>query len=247
MFATALQVLIYRYTGKDDVLLGIPVADRARPEVRSLIGFMIDTLVLRTDLGGNPSFRELMSRVQRGVAEAYSHRAAPFDQVVDAVQPQRNLSFSPLVQVMLNWRDRDEQPQFIGLSDLITEPLLAHSKTSKFDLTLILTDTGDDILLELEYSTDLFDEARIERMVGHLRTLLEGAVANPEQRVAELPLLTSAERHQLLVEWNRTEVDYPRDKCVHQLFEAQAERTPDAIALIFDGAQMTYRETQPAR
>ena len=176
------------------------------------------------------------------MVDLYSHRAVPFDRVVGALQPERNLSYSPLFQVMLNWRDRDAQLKFIGLPGLTLEPLLAQSKTSKFDLTIVLTDAGDDIDLEMEYSTDLFDEARIERMVGHLRTLLEGAVANPEQQLADLPLLTSAERHQLLAEWNRTEVAYPNDRCLHELIEEQVERTPDAVAVAFEDKQLTYRQ-----
>jgi len=243
VFAAALNVLFCRYTGKDDILVGIPIADRNRPETRSLIGFMIDTLVLRTDLSGNASFRELMSRVQRGVAEAYSYRAAPFDAVVDAVGPQRNLGYSsPLIQVMLNWRDRDDQLQFIGLPGLVAEPLMAHSNTSKFALTFTVTDAGDTILIEVEYNTDLFDEARIERVVGHLRTLLEGAITNPEQRLADLPLLTSVERHQLLLEWNPVRDDYRVEKCIHELFETQVERAPDAIAVVFEDRKLTYRE-----
>jgi non-ribosomal peptide synthetase component F len=202
VFATALNAVLYRYTGQDDILVGIPLADRDRPEIQSLIGFLIDTHVLRTDLCGNPSFRELMARVQRSVADLYSHKAAPFDRVVDAIQPERSLRHSPLFQVMLNWRDRDDQPQFIGLSGFKAEPLLAQSKISKFDLTLVVTDTGEGILLEAEYSTDLFDDHRVERMIGHLQTVLEGAVANSEQRIAQLPLLTNAERQQLLEESN---------------------------------------------
>lgn len=241
LFAAALNALFCRYTGKDDILLGIPIADRDRPESQSLIGFMIDTQVLRTDLSGEPTFRELMARVQRGVAELYSHRSAPFDQVVDAVRPQRSLSYSPLIQVLLNWRDRDDQPQFIGFPGLAVEPLLSHSRTSKFDLTFTVTDADDRILLELEYSTELFDQPRIERMVGHLRTLLEGAATKPEQRLADLPLLTAAERDQL-VDWNQTEVAYPRDRCLHELIEEQVAREPDAVAVAFADKQLTYRE-----
>ena len=131
----------------------------------------------------------------------------PFDKVVSSVQPERNLSYSPLFQVMINWRDRDQLLSFIGLDGIEVELLLAESRTSKFDLTLMLTDGGDEIWLEIEYNTDLFDEARIERMFGHFCALLDGAVANPEQRLAELPLLTSAERHQLLVEWNAAQAE----------------------------------------
>ena len=198
VFTAALDTLLYRYTGQEDILVGIPLADRDRPELQSMIGFLLHTHVLRTQLSGDLSFRELLARVQKGVLDLYAHRSPPFDQVVSRVQPRRNLSYSPLFQVVLNWRDRDQQLSFIGLEGLEVESLLAESRTSKFDLTLMLTDEGDSIDLQMEYSTDLFDDARIERMVEHLRTLLEGAVTNPEQRLADLPLLTSAERHQLL-------------------------------------------------
>ena len=151
LFAAAINTLMYRYTGQDDILVGIPIADRERPELRSLIGFMIDTHVLRTDLSGNPTFRDLLVRVQQRVANVYSHRAAPFDQVVAALQPERNLIYSPVFQVMLNWRDRDDQPWFIGLPGLIPEPLLAQPKIAKFDLTVVLTDEGDKISLEVGY------------------------------------------------------------------------------------------------
>jgi acyl-CoA synthetase (AMP-forming)/AMP-acid ligase II/acyl carrier protein len=207
IFAAALNTLLYRYTGQEDILVGLPIADRDRPEIQPLIGFLIETQVLRTDLGGNPPFRELMARVQRGVAGVYSHRAVPFDQVVGVLQPDRNLSFSPLFQVLLIWRDRDDLPQFIGLPGVASEPLLVQPKISKFDLTLFVIDAGDSILVEMEYSSDLFDDARIKRMAGHLCTLLEGAIANSEQRISELPLLTSAERHQLLMEWNAVQAE----------------------------------------
>jgi acyl-CoA synthetase (AMP-forming)/AMP-acid ligase II/acyl carrier protein len=207
VFAAALNALLYRYTDQDDILVGIPIADRDRPELQPLIGFLIDTQVLRTDLSGNPTFRELLARVRQSVAGAYSHRAAPFDQVVTALRPERNLSYTPVFQVLLIWRDRDDLPQSVGLPGLTSEHLLAHSRISKFDLTLFLVDLAESIQVDVEYSTDLFDESRIERMIGHLRTLLEGVVASPEQSLAELPLLTSAERHQLLVEWNTVQVD----------------------------------------
>lgn len=240
IFAAALNTLLYRYTGQDDILVGIPIGDRDRPELQPLIGFTIDTHVLRTDLSGDPTFRELLARVQRGVVGAYSHRAAPFDHVVAALQPERNPSYSPVFQVMLNWRDRDTRPQFIGLPGLTVEPLLAQTMTSKFDLTLILTDygDGDGIYLEMEYSTDLFDDTRIERMVGNLRTVLEGAAANPGRPLATMPLLTSAERDQLLVAGTQSR---PM-KYIHELFETQVERTPDAVAVAFKESNLTYRE-----
>jgi acyl-CoA synthetase (AMP-forming)/AMP-acid ligase II len=206
VFAAALSTLLYRYSGQEDILVGIPLADRDRPELQSMIGFLLHTHVLRTQLSGDLTFRVLLARVQKGVLDLYAHRSPPFNQVVNRVQPHRNLSYSPIFQVMLNWRDRDQQLSFIGLNGLEVESLLAESRTSKFDLTLMLTDGGDSIDLEIEYSTDLFDDDRIERMFGHFHTLLEGAATNPEQPLADLPLLTSAERQKLVFEWNRTEV-----------------------------------------
>jgi non-ribosomal peptide synthetase component F len=206
VFAAALSTLLYRYSGQEDILVGIPLADRDRPELQSMIGFLLHTHVLRTQLSGDLTFRVLLARVQKGVLDLYAHRSPPFNQVVNRVQLHRNLSYSPIFQVMLNWRDRDQQLSFIGLNGLEVESLLAESRTSKFDLTLMLTDGGDSIDLEIEYSTDLFDDDRIERMFGHFHTLLEGAATNPEQPLADLPLLTSAERQKLVFEWNRTEV-----------------------------------------
>ena len=174
-----------------------------------MIGFLLDTHVLRTDLSGDPTFRELMGQVQQNVAEVYSHRSVPFDQVVSTLKPERNPSYSPLVQVMLNWRDRDDQPQFIGLQGLKVEPLLAQPKIAKFDLTLTLTDTGSEIYLEIEYNTDLFNEDRIERFMGHMNVMLNGVVENVEQRLSQLPLLSASERHQLLYGWNATQAASP--------------------------------------
>jgi acyl-CoA synthetase (AMP-forming)/AMP-acid ligase II len=198
VFAAALNAIVHRYTGQEDILIGVPIADRERPELQPLIGLLFDTQVLRTDLSGNPTFRELMARVQEGLISVYAHRSAPFDQVVATVQPERTPSYSPIFQVALNWRDRDSHAQFIGLPGLACEPLQAQPHTAKLDLTLVVTDDGDKLHLEIEYSSDLFDEDRIERLAGHLLTLLEGAAANPEQKLAVLPLLTRGERQELL-------------------------------------------------
>src|SRR5208282_5748763 len=204
IFTSALDTLLYRYTGSEDILVGLPLADRDRPELQSVIGFLLHVHALRTRLSGDMTFRELLLRVQKGVLDLYAHRSPPFDQVVGRIRPERNLSHSPLFQVMLNWRDGDQRLSFIGLDGLeVEESVLAESRTSKFDLTLMLTDGGDNIDLEIEYSTDLFDEARIERMARHFSTLLEAAAANSGQRLAELPLLTDAERQQILVESDR--------------------------------------------
>jgi hypothetical protein len=200
--AAGLSTLLFRYTGQEDIPVGVPIADRDRSELQPLIGFLLDTHVLRTDLSGNPTFRELLSRVHHAMLRVYSHQAVPFNEVVDALRPERSLSYSPLFQVLLNWREATAELQFIGFPGVVVEPLLAQANISKFDLTLFVTDTSDDLLLEFEFNTDLFDDDRIERMVGHFQALLEGAVGNPEKPLAELPLLTPAEQHQLLVEWN---------------------------------------------
>jgi amino acid adenylation domain-containing protein len=242
VFAAALDTLLYRYSGSEDILLGIPLGERERDEMQSVIGFLIHTQALRTRLSGSMTFRELLAVVQKGLLGLYSHREVPFDQVVNRIRPDRNLSYSPLFQVMINWRDRDQQLSFIGLDGLAVESMLSESRTSKFDLTLILTDDGDDIWLEAEYSTDLFDHDRIARMFSHYQTLLESVAINPGRRLADLPLLTDTERQQLLVDWNNTDVAYPIDSGVHQLFEQQAERTPHAVAAVFADQQVTYAE-----
>jgi amino acid adenylation domain-containing protein len=161
--------------------------------------------------------------------------------VVEAVNAERNLSYSPLFQVMLTWRDREAQLQFVGFPGIRLEPLLAQSMISKFDLQIFVTDAVDDIWLEMEYSTDLFDDARIDRMAGHLRTVLEGVLADANRGIGDLPLLTGDERHQVLVEWNQTGVSYDKDRCLHELIEEQVGRAPEAPAVIFENKQLTYR------
>jgi amino acid adenylation domain-containing protein len=242
VFAAALNNLLYRYTGQEDILLGIPIADRDRREMQSMMGFLLHTQVLRTTLSAEMTFRELLARVQKATLDLYLHRAAPFDQVVHKIQPERNLSYSPLFQVMLNWRDRDQMLSFIGLDGLTVESLLAEAKTSKFDLTLFATDCGDEIWLEAEYSTDLFDDARVARMLDHYQALLEAVAANPDQRLHEPQLLTYAERQQLLEEFNATERAYPQDASLATLIEEQVKRTPDAVAVVFEASSITYRD-----
>ena len=200
VFAAAINILLYRYTGQDDVLLGIPVADRDRLDLQPLIGFLLDTHVLRTDLSGDPTFREVLERVKKSSLGLYSHQSVPFQHVVDALKPVRSLSHAPLFQALLNWRDADAEFQFIGFPGLSVKPLRAQSKISKFDVTFFVTETAESIDLEVEYNTDLFDRDRIERMVGHLQVLLESATKDPERKIAELPMLTAAERHMLLAQ-----------------------------------------------
>ena len=242
VFAAALNALLYRYTGSEDIVLGIPIADREQKELQSVIGFLLHTHALRTRFTGDTSFRGLLAIVQRAAISLYSHREVSFDRIVSTIRPERNLAHSPIFQVMINWRDPDQQLSFIGLEGLAVESLLAETKTSKFDMTLMLTDSGAEIGLEVEYSTDLFDEERIARMFDHYQTLLEAVATDPAQRISQLPVLTDSERQKLSAGWNSTETVYPREKRIDQLFSEQAARTPDAIAVEFDERRITYRE-----
>ena len=241
IFAAALNTLLYRYTGSEDLVVGIPIADRDRDELQSLVGFLVDTHALRTRLSGDMTFRELLAHVQTGLVALYSHREIPFDQVVSKIRPQRDLSHGPLYQVVINGQSRTQRP-FDGVHGLVGETLLTQTNSSKSDLTLYLGDSGGDIWLEVEYSTDLFDDDRIARMCGHYQTLLQSVAADPNQRLSEAPILPAQERRQVLYEWNDTEAEFPRDKCIHELFEAQVERTPEAAAVVFEDKQLTYRQ-----
>lgn len=208
VFAAALSALLSRYSGQDDIMLGIPVADRDRLDLQPLIGFLLDTHVLRSDLSEDPTFRELLGRVKKSSLQLYSHQSVPFQHVVDALKPERSLSYAPLFQVMLNWRDADAEFRLIGFPGLTVKSLRTQCKVSKFDLTFFVTETMEGIDLEVEYNTDLFDSDRIERMVGHLNVLLEAAVRDPEQKIAELPILTAAERQMLLAQSNPAQESY---------------------------------------
>lgn len=236
----AFKVLLYRYTGQEDIVIGTPIANRSRVEVENLIGFFVNTLVVRSDLSGNPTFREFLKRVRGVCLDAYAHQDMPFEKLVEELRPERDLSHSPLFQVMLNLENAPKQP--LVAQGLRIEEFEVFSDMAPFDLSLEMTEKGSGIDCLFVYNADLFDAATIERVAGHYRMILEGVVAYPDRRLSELPLLTEAEAHTLLVEWNKTETEYPDDKCVHELFEEQVERTPDATAVIFEGRQLTYRE-----
>jgi amino acid adenylation domain-containing protein len=227
----AFDTLLYRYTGTEDILVGSPIANRNRNEIEGLIGFFVNTLVLRTDLSGDRSFNELLGRVRLMAIDAYAHQDLPFEMLVEVLQPERDLSHTPLFQVMFALQNVPMSE--IELADLTISSLPVESATAKFDLFLSIQNTGNGLVGVWEYNTDLFDASTIERMTGHFITLLSGIVANPEERISQLPLLSETEQQQLLVEWNNTLTDYPRDKSIHQLFEEQVERTPNAVAVEF--------------
>ncbi|WP_158517254.1 non-ribosomal peptide synthetase [Moorena producens] len=240
----ALTTLLYRYSGQEDVLVGTPIANRNHQELEPLIGFFVNTLVMRTRLESNPMFTELLTQVRQVALSAYANQDVPFEQLVDELQIERSLSHSPLFQVMFALQNAPMKP--LSMPGLTIAPFPVENLRAKFDLTLMLweVETPQGISLQgfWQYNSDLFDSDRITRMVGHFQTLLGGIVADPEQRIGELPLLTAAERHQLLVEWNDTKRPYPDDQCIHQLFEAQVKKTPNAIAVVYESQTLTYQE-----
>ncbi|WP_228050002.1 non-ribosomal peptide synthetase [Tychonema sp. LEGE 06208] len=236
----AFQTLLCRYTNSEDIVVGTPVAGRNRREIEGLIGFFVNTLVLRTDLGDHPSFEELLARVREVALQAYAHQDLPFEQLVEALQPTRDLSYTPLFQVMFVLDDA--LVNSVELPELSVSSYSVEFGTSKFDLTLSIENTASGLIGAWEYNTDLFDGSTIARMAGHFQTLLEVIAANPKQKISELPLLTEIEQQQLLIEWNNTHTNYPESACIHQLFEVQAEQTPDAVALVFGEQQLTYQQ-----
>ena len=236
----AFQTLLHRYTGQDDLVVGSPIANRNRTEIESLIGFFVNTLVLRSNLAGNPTFRELLTRVREVALGAYAHQDIPFEKLVEALHPERNLSYSPLFQVMFVLQNAPATlPEFEGLT---LRSFSVDSETAKFDLTLSMHEEAGGLRGSLQYSTDLFDEVTIDRMLIHFEVLLGGIVGDPEQRISEVPIVTQTEKHQLLVEWNDTKREFPKDKCIHELFEEQVEKSPDSVAIVFETEQLTYRE-----
>ncbi|MBD1809019.1 amino acid adenylation domain-containing protein [Microcoleus sp. FACHB-SPT15] len=250
----AFQILLYRYTQQEDIAVGSPIANRNRSEIEGLIGFFVNSLVLRTDLSGAPTFQELLGRVREVTLGAYAHQDLPFEKLVEELQPERSLSRHPLFQVVFALQNAPTEA--LELPGLTLNPLTIDFKTTRFDLEFNLWkasegfrslwgerwEHSEGIRGVVVYNTDLFDEATISRMLGHFKTLLEGIVANPQTKIADLPLLSVAEYHQLTVSWNDTFADYPQNQCIHQLFEAQVEKTPDATAVIFEDKQLTYRE-----
>jgi amino acid adenylation domain-containing protein/FkbH-like protein len=234
------KALLHRYTGQEDLLVGTPIAGRNRAETENLIGFFVNTLLLRTNAGGDPAFTELLSRVRRVTLEAYEHQDLPFEKLIEHLQPERSLTHLPCSNVMFVLQN--ELLEEMQLPDLRLEFQEVMTDTSKFELTVVVQETRRGLVLRAEYDTQLFNSSTIERLLQHFETLLSGVVAEPSRRLSELPLLTATERHQLLVEWNSTTAEYPRDKCIHQVFEEQAARTPKATAMVFKEQPLTYHE-----
>lgn len=254
MLLAAFKTLLYRYTDQEDIAVGSPIANRNRSEIEGLIGFFVNSLVLRSNLSGNPSFQEVLGRVREVMLGAYSQQDLPFDKLVEELHPERNLSHHPLFQVVFSLQNAPMSA--LELSGLVPSFLNIDFKKTRFDLELHLWKCSDDFRSlwganweyseglrgVIVYNKDVFDKATISRVLEHFKTLLSSIVANPEQRIANLPLLSEVELYQILLEWNNTKTDYPYDKCIHQLFEEQVQHHPNSIAVIFDNEQLTYQE-----
>ncbi|MFW9261387.1 amino acid adenylation domain-containing protein [Nostoc sp. CALU 546] len=243
LLLAAFQTFLYRYTGQNDIPVGSPIANRNSDELKGLIGFFVNTLVLRTDLSGNPTFQNLLGRVRSVALEAYKHQDLTFDQLVEALNPKRNVSHTPLFQVMFDFRNAPPLPE---MPNLVVSQLKVENETSQFDLSLSV-EVGQELMLSFEYNTDLFDATTIARMVEHFQNLLSGIVANPQTKLSDLSLLTKKEQHQLLVEFNqnKSQIQNPKfniKQCIHQLFEAQVEQTPHEVAVVFAQNQLKYQE-----
>jgi amino acid adenylation domain-containing protein len=245
------QVLMHRYSGQTDILIGCPTTGRSREELRHVIGYFVNPVVVRADLVSAPTFKMLLERARRTVLEALAHQEYPFALLVERLQPERDPSRSPLFQVMFllqkaPFLDEAGLTPFaladpgarMHLGDLTVEAIALEQRAAQFDLTLMMAEVVGGMAGSWQYNADLFDQATIARMAAHFEILLTGIVAEPELRISELPLVSAVERQQLLLDWNATTTDYPQGQCLHQLFEAQVARIPDAIALLFD-ASMT--------
>jgi len=233
----AFEILLYRYTGQEELIVGTPIANRNQVETERLIGFFINTLALRTRLSPRSGFRELLRHVREVALGAYAHQDLPFEKLVEELQPQRNLGRMPLFQVMFMLQNVPA-PR-IEHAGLRLNPMEVYSGATEFDLVLNTMETEAGLLASITYNSDLFDAATIERMLNHYQVLLEGVVAEPNQLLGLLPIMTQAERRQLLEEWNDSQ-DYPQDKAIHALFAEQVERQPNTPALSFNGQEMSY-------
>ncbi len=233
--------LLGRLAGQEEVVIGTPVANRGRTEIEGLIGFFVNTLALRLDVLGTRSVGEVLERVKAQVVAAQQHQDIPFEQVVEMVGPVRSLAHSPLFQAMFAWQSASKD--VFKLPGLEVAPLgTSPHVTTRFDLTLVLQEAEETVIGGLEYATSLFESSTVERYLGYWRALLRGMVADETEMIGRLPLLSECERRQVVEEWNRTEAEYPSEECIHELFERQAERTPQAVAVVCEGNHLSYGE-----
>lgn len=240
VYLAAFEVLLNRYSGLTDLIVGTPVTNRNSLESEGLIGFFINTLVLRFDLSDDPTFIEALSRTRSVVLEALAHQELPFEKLVDALKPERLPGQNPLFQMMFVYQQETIPANLTD--DLLIRPFPVENGASKFDLTLFVTEENEKVTLTIEYRRDLFEAATIDRMLRNLQVLLEGIVADPERPISTLPILSETERRILLKDWNGTEIEAPPYKAVHHFFEAQAAQTPDRTAVVFEDRSLTYGE-----
>ncbi|NEQ78177.1 MAG: amino acid adenylation domain-containing protein [Okeania sp. SIO2C9] len=240
----AFKVLLSRYSGQESIAVGSPIANRNRSEIEGLIGFFVNSLVMYTDLGGDPSFTEVLNRVKQTALEAYGHQDIPFEKLVEELQPERSLSQNPLFQVMFAVQQEEILKPSFNLPNLEVSwyEELEVEMTVRMDMEFHLWPAGEEIKGLCAYNRDLFEAETISRMVSHYQNLLSVAVETPEKPISQLPLMTELERDQILLEWNNTKTDYPKDKCIHQLFEEQVQKTPDALAVVFEQQKLTYSQ-----
>jgi len=250
----AFQVLLYRYTGQEDILVGCPTFGRTQREFTEIVGYFVNPVVLRANLAGNPTFQAFLSQVRQTVLGAIAHQDYPFPLLVERLQPNRDPTRSPIFQVLFALQKPQQFEEVVELfapsetasqvnwGELKLEPFEIPQQEGQFDLTLEMIEAGKSLFGVFKYNTDLFEADTITRMSGHFQTLLEAIVTHPQQPVSQFPLLSTAERHQLLVEWNNTKAEYPQSRCLHQLFEAIVEQTPDAVAVVFEDSVLTYRQ-----
>lgn len=234
----AFKVLLFRHTGEEDVVVGSPNAGRNRVETEQLIGFFVNSLALRTNLGGNPSFRQLLARVKEVALNAHAHQDLPFEKLVEELNPSRDLSQTPIFQVMFGLQNAPRAAA--SLENITVKRITTDTQTSKFDLTLLVSETADGLNGWFEYNADLFEASTIERLKEQFESLLIGITANPDQSIATLPLLSKQQQIQLLIDWNATTTSYPRERCIHDLFAEQVLRNPKAVALRFNKSEVTY-------
>ena len=238
----AWQALLHRYSGQSDIVVGSPIANRHQAETEELIGFFVNMLALRTDLSENPTFAELVERVRETALGAYAHQALPFEKLIEELQPERDTSHSPLVQVVFALQNAPQGD--LTTLDLKLNYVEVETSTAKYDLVVNVYEVEDKLPIVFTYSTDLFDAASMQRLGQHFKALLSAVVENVDRRVSELDFLSPAERRRLVVEPDGTETIYPAEKCVPELFEEQVKRSPDAIALVFEGTEISYAELQ---
>jgi hypothetical protein len=247
----AFKVLLARYSGESDIVVGTPVAGRDRVELEPLIGFFVNAVALRTSLDGDPGFTEVVQRVRRTALDAYHHQELPFERLVDEIQPARQLSVHPLFQVSFQLFQAQQDLGHLGrdslaLPGVAVDAYKTGTRTSKFDLAVELEDHPGGLRGHIEYSTELYDADTIERITSNFLTLLDGVIARPEQPLSELPMLAPRERLRIMEEWNDTGRLAPDSSCLHELIAAQAARTPEAPALIYESQTLTYRPGQRA-